>query len=121
MRATVPGLAARRSTRAHVARISSFHGMSGLSACWYSPVPHMAAMAAVISSGLRSPGAFSDRIRIDLERDQRGGARRMCCGEQRRCRERAGAGNEDRFAAPEIVEHRGDAVGPLLQVGARPA
>ena len=30
MRATVPGLAARRSCRAHVARISSFHGMSGL-------------------------------------------------------------------------------------------
>ncbi len=33
MRATVRGLAARRSYRAHAARISSFHGMSGLSTC----------------------------------------------------------------------------------------
>ena len=39
----------------------------------------------------------------------------MCCREQRRCRERAVDREEDRFATPEIVEHRGDAVGPLLQ------
>ena len=39
----------------------------------------------------------------------------MCCREQRRCRERAVDRDEDRFATPEIVEHRGDAVGPLLQ------
>ena len=54
-------------------------------------------------------------IRVALEHDQRGGARRMCRREQRRCRERADAREEDRFATPEIVEHRGDAVGPLLQ------
>jgi len=53
MRATVPGLAARRSSHAHVARISSFHGMSGLITCWNSLVPHMATMAARISSGSR--------------------------------------------------------------------
>ena len=39
----------------------------------------------------------------------------MCCREQRRRRERAVDREEDRFATPEIVEHRGDAVGPLLQ------
>jgi hypothetical protein len=44
--ATVRGLAARRSSRAHAARISSFHGMSGLTTCWYSPVPHTSTMAA---------------------------------------------------------------------------
>ena len=60
-------------------------------------------------------GAFSQRIRVALEHDQRGGAGRMCCREQRRCRERAVDRDEDRFATPEIVEHRGDAVGPLLQ------
>ena len=32
--------------RAHAARISSFHGMSGLTTCWNSPLPHMATMAA---------------------------------------------------------------------------
>jgi hypothetical protein len=32
----------------------------------------------------------------------------MCCREQRRCRERTGGREEDRFAAPEVVEHRGD-------------
>ena len=51
----------------------------------------------------------------NLEHDQRGGARRMCRREQRRCRERAVRRDENRFATPEIVKHRGDAVGPLLQ------
>jgi adenylate cyclase len=40
---------------------------------------------------------------------------RMCCGEQRTSRERPIDRDEDRFATPEIVQHRGDAVGPLLQ------
>ena len=64
MRAKVPGLAARRSIRAHVARISSFHGMSGFQTCCNSPVPHMAAMAARISSGIcpLAISAFSHRI-----------------------------------------------------------
>ena len=35
--------------------------------------------------------------------------------EQRPRRERAVEGEEDRLATSEIVEHRGDAVGPLLQ------
>ena len=40
-RATVRGLAARRSIRAHVARISSFHGMSGFNTCCkLSGAPH---------------------------------------------------------------------------------
>ena len=65
--------------------------------------------------GIEPISAFSHRIRVALEHDQRGGAGRMCCREQRRCRERAVDREEDRFAAPEIVEHRGDAVGPLLQ------
>ncbi len=62
-----------------------------------------------------SIGAFSKRIRVALEDDQRGCTGRMCRGEKRRWRERAVDREEDRFAAPEIVEHRGDAVGPLLQ------
>ena len=45
MRATVPGLAARRSMRAQVVRISSFHGISGFIMRMNSPVPHMAARA----------------------------------------------------------------------------
>ena len=111
MRATVPGLAARRSIRANVARISSFHGMSGFKTCCHSPVPHIAAIAALTSSRIGD----ARRIRVALEHDQRGGARRMCRCEQRPRRERAVAGEEDRFANSEIVEHRGDAVGPLLQ------
>ena len=63
----------------------------------------------------RPVGAFSHRIRVTLQHDQRGGAGRMCRREQRPCRERAGVREEDRFTTPEIVEHRGDAVGPLLQ------
>jgi hypothetical protein len=62
-----------------------------------------------------SISAFSHRIREALEHDKRGGAGRMCRREQRRWRERAGAREDDRFATPEIVKHRGDAVGPLLQ------
>ena len=38
----------------------------------------------------------------------------MCRCEQRRWRERAVVRDEDRFATPEIIEHGGDAVGPLL-------
>ena len=55
------------------------------------------------------------RICVTVEHDQRGGARRMCRREQRRCRERGVRRDENRFATPEVVEHRGDAVGPLLQ------
>lgn len=47
---TVPGLAERRSCRAHAARISSFHGISGLSACCIAPVPQVASVAALTSS-----------------------------------------------------------------------
>ena len=57
----------------------------------------------------------SARICVTVEHDQRGGAGRMCRREQRRCRERGVRRDEYRFATPEIVEHRGDAVGPLLQ------
>ena len=62
-----------------------------------------------------SLGAFGGRIRVALEDDQRGGARRMCRRKQRRCRERSVDRQEDRFATPEIVQDCGDAVGPLLQ------
>ena len=65
--------------------------------------------------GIGSIGAFSHRIRVALEHDQCGCAGRMCCREQRRWCQRADDGEEDRFTTPEIVEHRGDAVGPLLQ------
>ena len=37
-----PRAAAERSCRAQLARISSFHGMSGFARCANSPVPHMA-------------------------------------------------------------------------------
>ena len=115
MRATVPGLAARRSIRAHVARISSFHGMSGFKRRWNSPVPHMAKRLPRVS-----PRAFSKRICIALQRDQRGCAGRMCRWEQRR-RQCADVRKENRFAAPEIVEYRGDAVAHCSRVGACPA
>jgi hypothetical protein len=55
------------------------------------------------------------RVRVALKHDQCGCAGRMCRREQRPRRERAVEGEEDRFATSEIVEHRGDAVGPLLQ------
>jgi hypothetical protein len=50
MSARVRGLAASRYIRAHVARISSFQGMSGLIRFSNSPVPHMAAIALTASS-----------------------------------------------------------------------
>jgi hypothetical protein len=59
--------------------------------------------------------AFNHRVGVALERDQRGGAGRMCGCEQRPRRERAINREEDRILTSEIVEHRGDAVGPLLQ------
>ena len=55
------------------------------------------------------------RICVTVEHDQRGGARRMCRRKQRSGRERGVRCDENRFAAPQGVEHRGDAVGPLLQ------
>ena len=109
-RETVAGLAARRSCRAHAARISSFHGMSGLSACCISPVPHVATRGSLDILGRCSMGA-----REALEHDQRGGAGRMCCGKKRRLCKSAIDCEEDGFTAAEIVKHRRDAVGPLLQ------
>ena len=55
------------------------------------------------------------RICVTVEHDQRGGARRMCRREQRSWREPDVDRDEDRFTTSEVVEHRGDAVGPLLQ------
>ena len=65
--------------------------------------------------GGRTLRAFNLRVGIAFGCDQRRRAGRMRCREQRGCRERAIDREEDRFAATEIVEHRGDAVGPLLQ------
>lgn len=101
MRATAPGLAAPRSQRANAARISARapdgdHGGDDLLGCG-------------------SLGALSHRIRIALEHDQRGGAGWMCRREQGTRRDRAVHRQEDSLATAEIVEHRGDAVGPLLQ------
>jgi hypothetical protein len=62
-----------------------------------------------------SSGAFGKRIRVALERDQCCRPGRICRCEQRRGRARAVDREYDRFATPEIVKHRGDAVGPLLQ------
>jgi hypothetical protein len=64
---------------------------------------------------IESIGALTHRICVALEHIQRGGARRMRCCEQRRRRARADARDKGRFGAAEIVEHGGDAVGPLLQ------
>jgi hypothetical protein len=56
---TVAGLAARRSCRAHVDRISSFHGISGLSTCSSAPVPQTRSMSSknfsVETPSARSP------------------------------------------------------------------
>ena len=60
------------------------------------------------------------RICETVEHDQRGGAGRMCRREERSGRERGVRCDEYRFATPEGVEHRGDAVGPLLQGRQRP-
>ena len=65
--------------------------------------------------GIAPIRAFSKHIRVALERDQRGCAGRMRRCEQRRWRGPAVGCNENRLATPEIVEHRGNAVGPLLQ------
>jgi hypothetical protein len=65
--------------------------------------------------GVHRVGAFSKRFRIALEYHECGGARGICCREHRARRDRAVDRDNDRFAAPEIVKHRGDAVGPLLQ------
>jgi hypothetical protein len=43
----------------------------------------------------------------------------MCCGKQCCRREHASDSDENRFAAAEIVEYRGDAAAPLLQGGHR--
>ena len=43
------------------------------------------------------------RICVTVEHDQRGGARRMCCREQRRCRERMADRDEDRFALNRLL------------------
>ena len=72
------------------------------------------------SSGFVSNEWGATRIRETVEHDQRGGAGRMCRREQRRGRERGVRRDENRFATPEVVEHRGDAVGPLLQGRQRP-
>ena len=112
MRASVLGLNARRSIRAHDARISSFHGMSGLATMLNLPgAPH----ADKRGLNFVSNECGSARIRVTVEHDQRGGARRMCRREQRRWRERAVGREEDRLGTPEVVQYRGDAVGPLLQ------
>jgi hypothetical protein len=57
---------------------------------------------------------------VALEHYKRACAGRMGSREQRRCRERPIDRDEDRFAAPEIVEHRGDAVGHCSSVGSAP-
>ena len=89
--------------------------MSGFMPCSISPVPHAASVAAVIILGCGSVGPQpAHRMRVALEHDERGGARRICCREQRPRRERAGAREKDRFAAAEIVEYRSDAVGQVL-------
>jgi hypothetical protein len=63
--------------------------------------------------------AGNNRIRETLEHDERCGARRMGRREQRRGSKRSRDSDENRLAAAEIVEYRGDAVGPLLQGGHR--
>ena len=80
---------------AHPARISSFHGMSGLIKCWYSPVPHVATMSANNSS-VSNPSLRAG-IRVTLEHDKRGCARGISRREQRRRRERTDVRDEDRF------------------------
>ncbi len=50
-----------------------------------------------------------------LKHDERGGAGRMCRGEKRRRRECARPRDQSCAGASESVEHRSDAVGPLLQ------
>ena len=111
MRARVAGLAARRSIRAHAARISSFHGMSGFTRRWSFPVPHMRPAAAFVRLervGCRPRSAKPSSTTNAVVRDGCVAANSAVSRTRRRS-------EEDRFAAPEVVEHRGDAVGPLLQ------
>ena len=116
MRATVPGLAARRSCRAHAARISSFHGMSGFIACCNSPVPHIGD-----HGGDELPRGRAHRcVQPSDPRSPRARPARWCGTDVSPrtappSRTRRRLASEDRFAAPEIVQHCGDAVGPLLQ------
>ena len=111
MRATVRGLAVRRSIRAHAARISSFHGISGFITCWNSPVPHIAARAAKISSrsGMLDVSAWPSSTTSAVVRDGCVAANSAAVGNA--------PGNASSAASrlSESVEHRGDAVGPLLQ------
>ena len=113
MSARVRGLAASRSIRAHVARISSFQGMSGLIRCFELPGPPHGSHR--IDGFLVEPFGASRRVRVALEHNQCGRPGRMCRREQRPCRQRAVDSDENSFTSSEIVEHRGDAVGPLLQ------
>ena len=74
-------------------------------------MPHMATASSDVERPKRSASGFAWPSST-TSAVARG---RMCRGEHRSRRQRApGAREEDRFATPEIVEHRGDAVGPLL-------
>ena len=113
---TIAGLAAMRSYRAQVARISSFHGMSGFNKCAGSPVPQRGAISALVSRARSTVVG----IRVALDRNQCGRAGWMCCREQRTGRKRVEqAAQDDRLTASEIVQHRCDAVGPLLHTWAK--
>ena len=101
-RAKVAGLAARRSIRAQVARISSFHGMSGLITRWCFPFPTWRPRRRQIPRR-RSISAFNHRVGVALEPDQRGCSGRMCGCEQRRRRKRAINCDEDRLLTSEIL------------------
>ena len=59
-----------------------------------------------------SSGELSHRIRVALQHDQPGCARRMCRREQSPGPERAGHCDQDSFTTPQIIQLRGDAVGP---------
>ena len=52
--------------------------------------------------------AFSKRVRVALEDHQRSCAGWIRCREKRRLYERAVDCDEDRFTAPEIIEHGGN-------------
>jgi hypothetical protein len=73
MSATVRGLDARRSSRAHAARISAFHGISGFARCASARTPHRDIRGEGFLE-VHSLGAYSKRIRVAIEHDERGGA-----------------------------------------------
>ena len=79
------------------------------------PSPPHAGDTSSLILGRDSVRTFSHRIRVTLEHDQRGCAGRMCRCKKRRRGERTVDRNEDCFATLEIVQHCGNAVGPLLQ------